>query len=61
MTLPTPPSTPLTSRSRRKPSGSVLSTNSVKRATPLSIQSMGYCPSSKVSQKAQNISAAYTR
>ena len=32
--------------------------NSVKRPTPLSIQSMGYCPSSKVSQKAQNISAA---
>ena len=51
MTLPTPPKMPSHTRACKMPSGIRLSHQAVSQATPLSIQSIGYCPMVNVIQK----------
>ena len=48
MTAPTPPMTPSTSMSFRGPSAMVRLTKRPNHSTPMSIQSIGYWPSVKV-------------
>ena len=48
MTAPTPPIIPSTSIDRRGPSAMVPPIHWPSHATPVSIQSIGYCPRAKV-------------
>ena len=54
MTEPTPPITPSISMSFSGPSGIHSPMKSPKSDTPASIQSMGYCPSTKVTSNMRN-------